>query len=80
MNSAKYEWLSGGVSPCQGEGRGFESRLALLLKGSPMDFLFRIYIFTSASMFIESPSVNGLHEGANETITEELFVNLPSCF
>ena len=24
------EWLSGGVSPCQGEGRGFESRLALL--------------------------------------------------
>ena len=23
------EWLSG-VSPCQGEGRGFESRLALL--------------------------------------------------
>ena len=25
-----HEWLSGGVSPCQGEGRGFESRLALL--------------------------------------------------
>ena len=25
------EWLSGGVSPCQGEGRGFESRLALKL-------------------------------------------------
>ena len=24
-----HEWLSGGVSPCQGEGRGFESRLAL---------------------------------------------------
>ena len=24
------EWLSGGVSPCQGEGRGFKSRLALL--------------------------------------------------
>ena len=24
------EWLSGGVSPCQGEGRGFESRLALI--------------------------------------------------
>ena len=23
------EWLSGGASPCQGEGRGFESRLAL---------------------------------------------------
>ena len=26
------EWLSGGVSPCQGEGRGFESRLALVWK------------------------------------------------
>ena len=26
------EWLSGGVSPCQGEGRGFESRLALLIE------------------------------------------------
>ena len=25
------EWLSGGVSPCQGEGRGFESRLALFV-------------------------------------------------
>ena len=23
------EWLSGGASPCQGEGRGFDSRLAL---------------------------------------------------
>jgi hypothetical protein len=28
------EWLSGGVSPCQGEGRGFESRLALKKKGT----------------------------------------------
>ena len=28
------EWLSGGVSPCQGEGRGFESRLALFLFSS----------------------------------------------
>ena len=26
-----HEWLSGGVSPCQGEGRGFESRLVLLM-------------------------------------------------
>ena len=25
------EWLSGGASPCQGEGRGFDSRLALFL-------------------------------------------------
>ena len=28
-DSEMREWLSGGVSPCQGEGRGFESRLAL---------------------------------------------------
>ena len=27
-----HEWLSGGVSPCQGEGRGFESRLVLTFK------------------------------------------------
>ena len=26
-----HEGLSGGVSPCQGEGRGFESRLVLFL-------------------------------------------------
>ena len=26
------EWLRGGVSPCQGEGRGFESRLALFIR------------------------------------------------
>ena len=29
-----HEWLSGGVSPCQGEGRGFESRLVLKEKSS----------------------------------------------
>ena len=26
-----HEWLSGGASPCQGEGRGFESRLVLFI-------------------------------------------------
>ena len=31
MSYTMREWLSGGVSPCQGEGRGFESRLALFL-------------------------------------------------
>ncbi len=34
------EWLSGGVSPCQGEGRGFESRLALSRKGKQFHILF----------------------------------------
>ena len=33
------EWLSGGVSPCQGEGRGFESRLALLFFSKTAGFL-----------------------------------------
>ena len=28
--SVLREWLRGGVQPCQGWGRGFESRLALL--------------------------------------------------
>ena len=38
------EWLSGGVSPCQGEGRGFESRLALFFvsDGNPV---FRVSVF-----------------------------------
>ena len=46
------EWLSGGAPPCQGGGRGFESRLALFLfaaetfetKGFPLFFaLYSIY-------------------------------------
>ncbi len=36
------EWLSGGVSPCQGEGRGFESRLALL---KPPEFNSGSFLF-----------------------------------
>ena len=40
---AMHEWLSGGVSPCQGEGRGFESRLVLSMiqkRRYPMDISF----------------------------------------
>ncbi len=39
------EWLSGGASPSQGEGRGFESRLALisLLTVCQGAFLFAVY-------------------------------------
>ena len=39
------EWLSGGAPPCQGGGRGFDSRLALFLlqKGISIgDTLFAI--------------------------------------
>ena len=32
------EWLSGGASPCQGEGRGFDSRLALFYINSHSGF------------------------------------------
>ena len=34
----KREWLSGGASPCQGEGRGFDSRLALFYINSHSGF------------------------------------------
>ena len=38
------EWLSGGVSPCQGEGRGFESRLALFCyKNAYSDFAVSVF-------------------------------------
>ena len=37
------EWLSGGVSPCQGEGRGFESRLALSKKQNRV-FCFFVFV------------------------------------
>ena len=38
-----HEWLSGGVSPCQGEGGGFESRLVLSMiqkRRYPLDISF----------------------------------------
>ena len=37
------EWLSGGVSPCQGEGRGFESRLALNKKDGYIVTIFFMF-------------------------------------
>ncbi len=35
-----HEWLSGGVSPCQGEGRGFESRLVLAVLQQTITYYF----------------------------------------
>ena len=53
------EWLSGGAPPCQGGGRGFESRLALLFftgdESSPVFILFQQEEFFSISLFV-SPS------------------------
>lgn len=43
----KREWLSGGASPCQGEGRGFDSRLALFfILRKARGFCFLCYIST----------------------------------
>ena len=42
------EWLSGGVSPCQGEGRGFESRLALWK--NPINYRV-LFVFRDYRMF-----------------------------
>ena len=44
-----HEWLSGGASPCQGEGRGFESRLVLFLLLKSLAFArdFGFFIFQS---------------------------------
>ena len=47
------EWLSGGVSPCQGEGRGFESRLALLFFVRRYVYL-RIFLFGQINFFYTS--------------------------
>ena len=37
------EWLSGGASPSQGEGRGFESRLALSQDLNMVQVFFCVY-------------------------------------
>ena len=47
------EWLSGGVSPCQGEGRGFESRLALLSKEGRKDLLFLCFLPLASNFFCD---------------------------
>ncbi len=39
------EWLSGGAPPCQGGGRGFDPRLALLPKLYP-DWCPGIFVYS----------------------------------
>ena len=39
-----HEWLSGGASPCQGEGRGFESRLVL---EETETFVVSVFLFSA---------------------------------
>lgn len=58
-----HEWLSGGVSPCQGEGRGFESRLALLSKEGRKDLLFLCFLPLASNFFCDiiTDAKNVLH-------------------
>ncbi len=46
----KREWLSGGASPCQGEGRGFDSRLALFHINEYTRAYALVFFFYSISM------------------------------
>ena len=59
------EWLSGGVSPCQGEGRGFESRLVLFGK-SRFTGLFLISCSISCCMTFSSGRVDFAGAGAGK--------------
>ena len=53
VHTSMREWLSGGVSPCQGEGRGFESRLALLSKEGRKDLLFLYFLPLVSNFFCD---------------------------
>ena len=52
-----HEWLSGGVSPCQGEGRGFESRLVLETKFKDEDCFLKVLQLHSSFRECTSGSV-----------------------
>ena len=47
------KWLSGRASPCQGEGRGFDSRLPLHLL-APLAQLDRVFDYESKGREFES--------------------------
>ncbi len=56
------EWLSGGALPCQGRGRGFESRLALFK---------RIRVFLILFLFRKSVKIQGIKN------REAVYLQLP---
>ena len=48
------KWLSGRASPCQGEGRGFKSRLSLhLLINEPMVHFFKFILYLRARSSVD---------------------------
>lgn len=68
-----HEWLSGGVSPCQGEGRGFESRL-VLLKLRTVSVLDTVLIFCIARKFLR---ISWLYKNAPLRMHALLQSNVP---
>ena len=50
LQSTMREWLSGGAPPCQGGGRGFDSRLALSFILSPVESTGEFYYLKTSSI------------------------------
>ena len=54
------EWLRGGAPPCQGGGRGFESRLALFLFSEDPGFAGSfIFVYKNEKAGSEEPAIHG---------------------
>ena len=55
------EWLRGGAPPCQGGGRGFESRLALFLFSEDPGFAGSfIFVYKNEKAGSEEPAIHGI--------------------
>ena len=55
------EWLRGGAPPCQGGGRGFESRLALFLFTEDPGFAGSfIFVYKNEKAGSEEPAIHGI--------------------
>ena len=65
-----HEWLSGGVSPCQGEGRGFESRLVLFEKPDKYQALFFFCVVFYVVSLKSLPLRHDLHSAFGISISE----------
>ena len=80
------EWLSGGVSPCQGEGRGFESRLALLEKESLSKKAFFLHLqqvmIVPVFNICKNPTPGGLAGQSDECYDDEekFLSNIGGCY
>ena len=70
------EWLSGGVSPCQGEGRGFESRLALFKRS---EVLISFFVPASLALVVASPQ-SGLVRIPSRALLKETEIVINSGF